>query len=182
VELPAHVEETIKTIAGFHAQHHREATRMERFVERTVGFASRPQFLALLTLAVILWIVANVALAAAGLPPADPPPFFALQGVVGLAALMMTVLILITQNREKKIGEHRDQLTLELAILSEKKAAKLIALIEEMRRDSPHLADRVDQAAAELSVPADPGTILQAIKESHEEAVAMTEAVREETD
>ncbi len=181
-ELPEHVEETIRTIADFHAQHHREATKSERFVERLVRLASKPQFLGLLTAALILWIVVNLALPAIGQPAFDPPPFQILQDLGELIALYMTVLILITQNREKKIGEHRDQLTLELAILNEKKSAKLIQLIEEMRHDSPQLVDREDPAAAELSVPADPETILHAIKERHAEARALAEAVENEAD
>ena len=86
----------------------------------------------------------------------DPPPFNWLQGLVGLLALYDTVLILITQRRDDLLASYREQLTLELAILGEQKAAKIIALLEEMRCDNPNLRDRVDVEAEAMSVPADP--------------------------
>ena len=39
-----------------------------------------------------------------------------------------------------------------------------------MRRDNPNLRDRVDEEAAAMAIPADPQSVLNAIKESHAEA------------
>ena len=50
----------------------------------------------------------------------------------------------------------RELLNLELSILSEQKIAKVVALLEELRQDSPHLHDRVDELAEAMSQPADP--------------------------
>ena len=47
------------------------------------------------------------------------PPFAWLQGALGLLALYITTLILTTQRREDELASYREQLTLELAILSE---------------------------------------------------------------
>ena len=60
---------------------------------------------------------------------------------------------------------------MELAILGEQKSAKIIELLEEMRRDDPSLRNRVDHEAAAMSMPADPQAVLDAIKDSHEELV-----------
>ena len=78
----------------------------------------------------------------------------------------MTVLILTTQRREDELTSHREQLTLELAILREQKSAKIISLLEELRRDDPHLHNRHDAEAEALSTPADPNAVLEAIKET----------------
>ena len=75
--------------------------------------------------------------------------------------------ILSTQRRDDELASHRDQLTLELAILSDRKVAKVIELLEELRRDDPSLRKRVDHAAVEMSASADPQTVLDAIKVSH---------------
>jgi uncharacterized membrane protein len=80
------------------------------------------------------------------------------------------VLILATQRREYQLAQLREQLTLELAILTEQKAAKLIQLLEESRRDNPLIADRIDQEAEAMAKPADPEAVLGAIKETHAEA------------
>jgi uncharacterized membrane protein len=95
-----------------------------------------------------------------------------MQGAIGLSALYMTTLILITQRREDELAGHREQLTLELGILSEQKSAKIIALLEELRRDAPELRNRVDPQATAMSTPADPQEVLNAIKETHEETKA----------
>jgi hypothetical protein len=50
--------------------------------------------------------------------------------------------------------------------LSEQKSAKIISLLEEQRRDHPHLENRVDTEAAAMAVAADPQTVLDAIKDS----------------
>ncbi len=76
------------------------------------------------------------------------------------------MLILTTQRREDQLAGYREQLSLELAILSEQKSAKIISLLEEMRRDSPSLKNRVDEEAAAMSIAADPQAVLEAIKET----------------
>jgi uncharacterized membrane protein len=164
--VPDHIQQTIDTIAGVHIRHRREATRAHRFVEGAVAWVARPGFIALLTAFVAGWAAANLILAAKG-QAFDPPPFPILQDIGTLTALYITVLILITTQREKEIGEHREQLTLQLAILSEQKSAKIIQLIEEARRDNPLIGDRHDAQAKELSVPADPEAVLDAIKDTH---------------
>ena len=82
----------------------------------------------------------------------------------------MVILILATQQREYHPSQLREQLILELAILSEQKTAKVIQLLEETRRDNPLIRNRVDQEAEAMAQPADPQSVLDAIKEIHDEA------------
>ena len=167
--LPAHIDETVRAIARLHAEHYQRSTPLQRIVDRMTALVGRLGFVGLLTAVVLVWMAANLVTAWAGREPLDPPPFAWLQGVVGLMALYMTALILATQRREDQLAGHREQLTLELAILGEQKSAKIIELLEEMRRDDPSLHNRVDHEAAAMSLPADPQAVLDAIKDSHEE-------------
>ena len=57
-------------------------------------------------------------------------------------------------------------LALDLAILSEQKSAKIIGLLEEFRRDSPEIHDRVDHEAEAMAQPANPQSMLDAIKDT----------------
>ena len=161
--VPDHVQQTIDTIAGVHARHQRETTRAHRFMQVSVAWVGRPRFIALLTLFIAGWIAANLVL---GPRAFDPPPFAILEIIGTLGAVYITVLILITAQREKELGEHREQLTLQLAILSEQKSAKIIQLIEEARRDNPLITNRHDAEAAEMAVHADPEAVLDAIKDT----------------
>ncbi len=172
--LPAHIEETVKAIAELHAQHHRRATPVQRIVDRSVRTLSQPRFVGVLTVIIVGWIALNVALTAYG-RPIDLFPFPLLQDAGSALALYLTILILITQRREDELTQHREQLTLELAILSEQKNAKIIQLLEELRRDSPMIRNRVDLEADALSVPADPQAVLDAIMDTHEEMMGSLE-------
>lgn len=166
--VPAHVEDTVQAVARFHASHEADASPLERLIERATKRAGSPAFIALLTALVVGWAALNLSLMAFGRRPLDEPPFFWLQGVVALTALYMTVFILTTQRREDKLAGLRDQLTLELSILSEQKSAKIIELLEELRRDDPHILDRSDQDADALSTPADPEAVLGALKDTQD--------------
>ncbi|MBA3667496.1 MAG: DUF1003 domain-containing protein [Sphingomonas sp.] len=166
--VPAHVEDTVRAVARFHATHHADASALQRLIEQATRRAGRPAFITLLTVLVVSWIALNLGLMAFGRTPIDAPPFFWLQGAVALAALYMTIFILSTQRREDKLAGLRDQLTLELSILSEQKSAKIIGLLEELRRDDPNISDRPDEHADALSTPADPNVVLEALKDTQE--------------
>ena len=166
--LPAHIEETIQAIAKLHADHRQEAGSLQRMVERLTAWIGRPPFIAALTAAIVLSVGGNLLAMLFGTIPWDEPPFGWLQGALGLLALYVTVLILTTQRREDQLAGYREQLTLELAILSEQQSAKIIALLEEMRRHSPTLKNRVDEEAAAMAVAADPQAVLDAIKETED--------------
>lgn len=168
LEVPAHVRDTVESIAGFHAAHEAEAGGVQRLIEATTRRAASPAFAGYLTVAVVGWIVLNLGLLACGRAAIDEPPFYWLQGATALSALYMTVFILATQRREDKLAGLRDQLTLELSILSEQKSAKIIGLLEELRRDLPSISNRPDENAEALAEPADPNAVLSALKETQE--------------
>jgi uncharacterized membrane protein len=81
-------------------------------------------------------------------------------------SLYLVVLILGTQRREYELSKLLEHLALELAFLSEQKMAKVIQLLEESRRDNPLVPDRIDQEAEPMAQPADPESVLEAIKET----------------
>jgi uncharacterized membrane protein len=168
--LPAHLEETIGSITRLHAEHHQNATLLQRGVDRMTALFGRPGFIGVLTVIVVGWMSLNLLAAVLGYRPIDPPPFSGLGGAVSLVSLYMVVLILATQRREDQLAQHREHLILELALLGEQKTAKVIELLEEFRRDNPLIRNRVDQQAEDMAQPADPQRVLDAIKEIHAEA------------
>ena len=160
--MPAHIEEAVKAIGELHRQHHLRTTPTQKAVARLTRLLARPRFVGVLSVILVLWIGGNTALQLAGHPSFDPAPFSGLQVFTGVASLFVTVLILITQTRENELTNASDRLTLELAILNERKSAKIIALLEEGRRDNPLLPNRPDPEAEQLAVPSDPQAVLEA--------------------
>jgi uncharacterized membrane protein len=157
--------------AHLRATHRHEATPLQLAVDRLTAIIGWPGFVALLSLAIAVWIAANLVAARLGLHPLDPPPFAGLQAATATASLLMVALILASQRREDQLADHRDQLILELSISNDQKIAKIIGLLEESRRDNPAISNRVDEQAAAMSTPSDPDAVLEAIKDLRDDIV-----------
>jgi uncharacterized membrane protein len=164
--LPIHAEETILSIARLHAEHRANATQHQRVVDRITSLLGRPSFIAALTIFIIGWMSLNGLAVSRGYRALDPPPFPWLAGAASLASLYLVVLILTTQKRDDRLTHRRELLNLELGILSEQKTAKVIALLEELRRDSPLVHNRVDELADAMGRPTDPQSVIDAIEET----------------
>ncbi len=117
-------------------------------------------------MAILAWISLNLLLPSFGVAPIDRPPFEWLLAIVGLAEFYVVVLILITQRREEALSQHQAKLILQLTLLSEQKAAKIIALLEELRADSPQIRDRVDPAAIAMTEHVSSDDLLGALREA----------------
>jgi uncharacterized membrane protein len=161
--LPQHVEETVRAIQKLHEDHHNSATLAERLAASVTGVIARPIFIGILTVLIGVWIGINLMFRDRGMMAWDQPPFPWLEEALTLIALYIAALILITQRRADMLATHREQMTLQLAFLSEQKAGKMIALIEELRRDSPHVADRRDTEAEAMSAPVDAHEVSKAM-------------------
>jgi len=163
-DLPPHIEETVRSVAELQETHDGEATPFQRVIARTTGFFGSPHFFAALTILVLLWISLNIVAPSFHRVPFDKPPFVWLQGAINLAVLYMTILIFGSQQRDEKMASHREKLTLQLAMINEQKSAKIIQLLEDLRRDSPFVRNRVDKKANAMAKPADAHAVSEAIK------------------
>ncbi len=148
------------------ARQERQVGGHQRFVERITLALGRPRTLYVTLLSALAWIAWNLASPILAWPFLDPPPFSRLQAVVGLASLLMTTMVLTTQNRQARHAEQRAHLDLEVNILAEKKIAKLIALIEELRRDMPNVHDRPDLVAEKMTHALDARAVISALEEN----------------
>jgi len=165
IDVPPHVAETIHAIALLHAEHHRKSTLAERIVDRVTTAVGRPVFLLVLMGAMALWMSLNEFLSLSGGAAPDAPPFAGLEISISLLALVIAVMILISQSRADRFANLREQMTLEATLLTEQKTRKIIELLEELRRDSPGVRDREDVEAAQMAAKADPHEVLAVIDE-----------------
>ncbi|WP_394762177.1 DUF1003 domain-containing protein [Phenylobacterium sp.] len=156
-----HVTETVDVIAAFHKAHADGASPLQKAMDAMTDRLGRPILVAGVILAIAAWISGTLALG----EDVDQPLFTWLELAATVFALLVALLILVTQRRQDQLSERRAQLTLELAIVADRKTAKLIALMEEFRRDHPDLADRDDAESREMAKPTDAETVLAAIDE-----------------
>jgi uncharacterized membrane protein len=163
------VNQNIEAVKNYYVREEREISPSQRFVERISDFAGRPLFLGLILGFVGLWVLVNVELRHSGFRAFDPPPFSLLQGLLGLGALLTATVVLSKQNRAAKLAERREHLDLKVTLLTEQKAAKLINLLEELRRDLPNVKDRHDPEAHALQKAMNPDRVLAALDENKDE-------------
>lgn len=164
------IDQDIETIVSLRMHAERKVSRHQRIIERVTENIGRPRFFYLIVLFVVLWILLNVFATQFGLPLHDAPPFYGLQGIIGLAALLMTNVVLITQNRQNKLAEERRHLDLQVSLLVEHKVSKVIELLEELRRDIPSVENRHDPQAEAMKENIDPHAVIASLNESLQEA------------
>ena len=87
-----------------------------------------------------------------------------MSAAVSTIGLYLAAMILITQRHDDEMATRREQITLELAILSEQKSAKIIALLEELRRNDPNQGNDRDEVAEAMAQPANAQVVLDAIR------------------
>ena len=167
--LPDHISQNIEAIKALHARATENLSRYQRPIETLGTLLGHPGFFYGIVLFVAVWMLINVFSPRFGIAPFDPAPYYWLQGIVGLGAWLTTTIVLITQARQGKLAEQRAQLDLQVNLLAEQKTAKLIALVEELRRDLPNVTDRHDPQAAVMEQTTDPHVILGALEESLQE-------------
>ena len=159
------ISQNIAAVLDFYKREDRKISGLQRWLERLSLAMGQPLFMGGILVFVLLWISTNLLLRAFGREAFDPAPFFWLQGLVGLGALLTATVVLSKQNRFAKLAEQRAHLDLKVTLLTEQKAAKLIDLLEELRRDLPNVRDRNDSNAQALQQPMTPGLVLAALDE-----------------
>jgi uncharacterized membrane protein len=166
--MPEHVGHNIRTIATMFAKAEQRVGRHQIAIERLTDVFGRPATTYVLVLAVVGWIFTNALAPRFGFRSLDPPPFPWLQCATCIAALLMTVTILTKQNRVAKLAQQRAHLDLQVNLIAEEKIAKLIALVEELRRDLPSVKNRKDSLADAMTEAVDAQTVadeLEAIQD-----------------
>ncbi len=100
---------------------------MEVIADRMIGFASSTPFLVVHAFLFVAWIFWNLSFS--GLPQFDPYPYGMLTMTVSLEAIFLSIFVLMTQIRESRIGELREELTLQVNLRMEEEITKTLHLV-----------------------------------------------------
>ena len=169
-ELTDILDQDIEAIVSMRMNAERKVSRHQRAIEKITGTLGRPLTVYFILLFIALWIIVSAFHNALGLFNFDEPPFPWLQDIISVSALLMTVVVLTTQNRQARLAEQRRHLDLQIALLTERKVSKVIAMIDELRRDTPIVQNRIDREAEVMKEPVDPHTALTALNKTLQEA------------
>lgn len=164
--LSEQVVRNVETILTLREKAEEAIGKQQKIIERVTQKIGCARTIYVTLLVVVLWVIFNIVAPHFSIRPPDPAPFPWLQGVIGLCALLMTTMILTTQNRQAAHADQRAHLDLQVNLLAEQKVAKLIALVEELRRDLPNVHDRHDPVAKAMTQAVDPNAVLSALEET----------------
>jgi uncharacterized membrane protein len=109
------------------AQHAANRSPMEVMADRMIGVASATPFLVTHAIIFMAWIWWNLPIS--GLPQFDPYPYGMLTMTVSLEAIFLSIFVLRTQSREARIGELREELTLQVNLRMEEEITKTLHLV-----------------------------------------------------
>lgn len=175
--LAGHVERNVQAVTEMQLQAERDINAHQRAVERATAALGRPAALYLTLAFVVGWVILVELGRQLGLGYWDPWPYHVLQGLIGLAALVVATMVLITQNRQQKLSERHMHLDLQVNLLTEQKVTKLIDLLEELRKDLPNVRNRRDAEVEALQQPTEPLMVAAALATLED----VREALAEET-
>jgi len=161
----SHAEEAIEAVADLEREAHEATSRHHHWIERVTSRIGRPLTFYFVVTFVVLWVGTNLAVLHANGSTFDPPPFSWLQGMITLSGLLVAILILITANRVAQIDSQRDKLDLQINLLNERRTAKVIRMLDELRRDSPQVPTHNDPEVQQLSEYTDTQEVSRAIEE-----------------
>lgn len=160
-----HIEDTVSSVSDIHDEHMQRVGLVQSLANRMTDLIGRPAAVVVVVVFILLWLVANTIARSVHVTPLDTFPFAGLELFATIAAFLVTLLILSTQRHEQEADRRRDELTLHMAMLTEKKIAKVIALIEEQRSDNPLLETRCDEEADTMAQPTDPHDSIERIED-----------------
>jgi uncharacterized membrane protein len=160
-----HTEEAIEAVADLERDAQEAISRPQRWIENVTQRIGRPFTFYVTVAFVAAWIVANMITLQLNGRTFDPPPFSYLQGIVTLSGLLAAILILTTANRVSQIDTQRDKLNLQINLLNERRTAKLILMLDELRTDLPETPTHDDPEVDQLSEPTNTQEVTRAIEE-----------------
>ncbi len=137
-----------------------------RLVERIARFCGTMTFLWINVGWFLAWVAANVLL-----EPFDPYPFTLLLLLVSLEAILLAVLILISQNLSAAENERRHHLDLQINLLNEREMTALLRLAVAVA-GRLGIDDEQLREVASLAEETDPTAVLRQIAEAEDDGAA----------
>lgn len=122
------LDKRLKAIKSFKARANAKRTVTEKFADWLTSKFGSITFLAINAVWFLAWILINTGKIPM-IEPFDPYPFGFLTMVVSLEAIFLAIIVLVSQNREARVAELRDEIELQIDTIAEGELTKLINLM-----------------------------------------------------
>ncbi len=133
---PKTVTANIHSVAQMQAALESRRTVVDRVADLIGGFSGSMTFVLLHVLWFLAWFLINTGVIP-GIKKFDPYPFILLAMIVSVEGVLLSTFVLMKQNRMQQRIDIRDQLDLQINLLSEKEVTKTLQLLRS-------IADKLD--------------------------------------
>ena len=79
------------------------------------------------------WVLINLGFF--GIEPFDPYPFVVLEIIISFVAIALSIIVLISQNRQGKIAEIRQQIDFEINVRTEEEVTKILNMVDAIHHE-----------------------------------------------
>jgi len=126
--LPALTRGNLESVTQLVQNAQAEISHAHRLGEAAMRVAASGAFMAGQVIVIATWIVVNSGLIAP-IPPFDPFPFSLLGLIVSIEAALLASFVVITQKRQSQQTEHWAHLNLQISLLGEQEATKMLQMM-----------------------------------------------------
>ncbi len=156
VPTPKTVIQNIQSVAGMEQALEERRTLVDRIADVIGGFSGSMTFVFLHIAWFASWFLINTGVIP-GIKRFDPYPFILLAMIVSVEGVLLSTFVLMKQNRMQKRIDVRDQLDLQINLLSEKEVTKTLQLLRAIAEKlevtpSPEEDDELREMASTTSV------------------------------
>lgn len=131
---PNHYRKSHIILKSFEAKAFHKGSFISRIADRLTGIFGTLFFLILNIGLFATWILINSG-KISSLKPFDPFPFLLLSVVVSSYAIILSIIVLISQNRQGQIDSLRQELQLQVNLITEREITKVLKILKEIRED-----------------------------------------------
>lgn len=122
---------TYYSIKSLEAQELKKRSLTIRIADNLTSYFGTIGFFVLNVIVFTFWIVANLGYIP-GVAVFDPYPFVLLITAVSLEAILLTTIVLMSQNRQSHISTLREELDMQVNLISEREISKALFLLSKL--------------------------------------------------
>jgi uncharacterized membrane protein len=139
---PSSARTNIETVARMEQEFLKQRTFTDRLGDSIADLVGTMKFVLFHVVGIAAWAAVNAGVVP-GVRPFDPYPYTLLTMLVSMEGVLVSVFVLMKQNRMSRRADHRDHLNLQIDLLSEKEITKMLQL---QRAVCERLGIKVDDA------------------------------------
>jgi len=110
-----------------------QQSRLDRTAITITNFFGSLSFLSFILLLLFVYILWNLNVLPL-LRPFDPYPFTGLDSVLAIFAVILSICVLISQNRQRRVEKVREQVEFEINIRAETEITKILGMLHEIQK------------------------------------------------